>query len=929
SLTVNTGGVTGFGNGGADNVGGIRALASLTTDDAGVIGERTVFNILGGTSVTTTTTQTYNDAVTLMLDTVLASTAAGNISFNSTVDTDAAALAVRSLTVNTGGVTGFGNGGADNVGGIRALASLTTDDAGVIGERTVFDIANTVVTLNADGTVATVTTPSVITTGAQLYGDAVVLAQDTVLRSTGAGVLGNITFNSTVDSLTAGSERLLAIETLGTLTFRTSVGSQVALSSLTAGVGAAQPARVILNDDPTDLRNVGYGSDVVTIRGQRYNSANIDLGMDLVSTESSGLLGGIVLGNPGASIVLVNDASLTSGSPATPAAAPFAQGNIVVNGNVTNQAGETHGLYINTLDSDGTIILNGNVGTNASGLSFFEVKSKSTVSIPAIDVFASLIGLVSTAGNVSQDITAGHFLEAANLYVQSGTGFVQLRRAGNSFGNVAGSAETHIVIRDDDTGLVPAGLTIGEVDFAAGPDLVISNANVAGASAGTLTGLTTPQAVGVNSIALIANGSVSTLGAAAITTNHLGVFAGGDVDITTSVANLTVLARNQVTTPENVSFFKMPTDVNVETGGITIAGIKENGGIRFDDTPGSPALLAGNLTVRQTGDLKLAGIAIGEGKVFDLITTAGTAQTVTQSHGITAPTFKVTSANGTIQLDRLNNGPTGNLGFSLNRIDTLGAVMVTAGDFVLFDGAGGLGLSGNITTENGGVKVVTTGGMKLANSLTLTAGNQLLASNDPSGNAMVLVSNHNSPEGIVNGNNNFNAAGKILTIKLANNRKGVIYVDSQSKSNFNGINFSSFSPITPYDNNSGNTLNSISFGAGNLTLAIAGRLDVVDLAGQLDTDDILRRIRELSDPSQYVNVDIDEDELRKLRQKLQAQAKRKGGIVTPSSYGGIQLTGFDYMLRSNAEAKKERNEPLTPEEQSDLQISVLQGLPLN
>ena len=83
--------------------------------------------------------------------------AAGDIAFNATVNTDAGAAANRALTVNTAGRTLFGDGGADNVGVIRALASLTTDAGGT----TVFNIAGGA--------------QSVLTSGTQTYNDAVAL----------------------------------------------------------------------------------------------------------------------------------------------------------------------------------------------------------------------------------------------------------------------------------------------------------------------------------------------------------------------------------------------------------------------------------------------------------------------------------------------------------------------------------------------------------------------------------------------------------------------------------------------------------------------------------------------------------------------------------------------------------------------------------
>jgi hypothetical protein len=86
TVDVNTAGNTLFN----DNV----SVAQLTTDAPGTVQ-------INAATVTTSGAQTYNDAFTLLKNTTLASTAAGDIGFNSTVD------GAKSLTVNTAGNTNF------------------------------------------------------------------------------------------------------------------------------------------------------------------------------------------------------------------------------------------------------------------------------------------------------------------------------------------------------------------------------------------------------------------------------------------------------------------------------------------------------------------------------------------------------------------------------------------------------------------------------------------------------------------------------------------------------------------------------------------------------------------------------------------------------------------------------------------------------
>jgi hypothetical protein len=108
--------------------------------------------------------QVYDEAVTLDSDATLTSTDNGGISFNNTVD------GAHALTVNTGGVTAFGA----NVGSTTALTSVTT---------------------NAGG--ATHIHGNVTTTGAQTFGDAVILGADAMFASAGGRT---ITFGSTVET---------------------------------------------------------------------------------------------------------------------------------------------------------------------------------------------------------------------------------------------------------------------------------------------------------------------------------------------------------------------------------------------------------------------------------------------------------------------------------------------------------------------------------------------------------------------------------------------------------------------------------------------------------------------------------------------------------------------------------------------------------
>jgi len=126
-------------------------------------------------AITTSGTQTYNDAVTLTGATTLASSGNGAIAFNGTVN------GAQTLAVNTTGATTF----ASAVGGTTALTSLTT---------------------NAGGTTS-IGGSSVRTTGNQTYNDNVSLGAPTTFVTTANGSItanGGVAANGHLLTIAAG-----------------------------------------------------------------------------------------------------------------------------------------------------------------------------------------------------------------------------------------------------------------------------------------------------------------------------------------------------------------------------------------------------------------------------------------------------------------------------------------------------------------------------------------------------------------------------------------------------------------------------------------------------------------------------------------------------------------------------------------------------
>ncbi len=173
---------------------------------------------INGGIVKTTDYQTYNDPVTLGAGTTLNGT---NVTFGNTLDSQ---TADRTLLVNDSGITKF----QDEVGGIDALASLTTDSPG-----------------------STELWNNVTTTGTQTYNDYVDLMGDVTAEST---LDATIKFAKTVD----GGHNLI-VNTAGNTQFFGNVGSDEPLTTLTTDVGGT----TYVKGDVTTTSGIHFGDDVI------------------------------------------------------------------------------------------------------------------------------------------------------------------------------------------------------------------------------------------------------------------------------------------------------------------------------------------------------------------------------------------------------------------------------------------------------------------------------------------------------------------------------------------------------------------------------------------------------------------------------------------------------------------------------------------
>src|SRR5262249_4238468 len=217
-LTINGTGTTKF----SGVVGGVHAIDSLNIAPTGN-------TVITTTSITTGgNTQTYNNPVTLTMDTSLSDTGSG-LFFNNTVDSDADATP-RSLTLTTSGSPAAVQFSGGAVGGGPKLHNLTISNTRTL---TLAPPANPflpgALLQNGAGSVSTagsITTNS----GTVTFSTAVTLTGAVALSTTGGATAGaNINFNTTVD----GGGGLTATSGTATVSFGAAVGSSTPLANLT------------------------------------------------------------------------------------------------------------------------------------------------------------------------------------------------------------------------------------------------------------------------------------------------------------------------------------------------------------------------------------------------------------------------------------------------------------------------------------------------------------------------------------------------------------------------------------------------------------------------------------------------------------------------------------------------------------------------
>jgi len=693
-LTVNTTGTTSFGG----DVGAGTPLTSLTTNAGGMVlinaatvhttGDQTfhdivslqrgttftasvlTFNdavvgagdlsvvgaaVLNAGTISTSGAQSYSAATTLMRDTVLTA-GAGGVSFGGAVD------GAYALTVNTRGDTTF----LGTVGATQALTNLTTD-------------ASTAGSVHLSG-------GSVTTTGAQSYGEAVVLGANTTLSSTGSG---DISFGNTLDGAYS-----LAVNTAGVTRFNGVVGAGTALSSLTTDA----PGSVVMNAGTVTTSGAQTYNDAMSLsRGTTLTSsadtlhfvsiadgvssfdlnvntatalalADVDIGGNLhVTTQATGVaqqasthvwVGGTSTFT--ADTGTLQDAALTSTDNRF---AGLLTLNAANNGSWRDVSVKTTvPLSVAPLQSAGAVSL----ATQGAALTTSSISTSGSVSVDTRDANGVggpvSLGAATVSGNLAVQTGGGNVAQTGQLVVTgntsvtAGTGTVTLLNALNSFGGTLALQGTSTSVATsgnlqlasvNNTGPMVLRAPNGAIDlgtaFITGGDLTLEslgNMSLGGANiTGSLNMSSTQgtvsfgQATVTGDLTATTQGNQVDLGSANV---------GGSLNVQTNGGNV-VQQPPTNSTPNAALHVTGTTNINAGTGNVTLPNIPNQFGAAIS---------------LQANDVQLVG---SNNLILGPSTITGNAQVTAATGNITqtaplsvAGTSTLTATLGDVTLDQAN-----------------------------------------------------------------------------------------------------------------------------------------------------------------------------------------------------------------------------------------------------------------------------------
>lgn len=808
TLGINTDGNTTF-NGA---IGTNSALNSLTTDAIGT----TNFN---GGSITSTGSQTFNDAVLLGDNTILTSTGIGDITFESTLD------GAFALGINTDGNTNF-NG---TVGNNSALTSLITDTIG---------------TTNING-------GSVITTGNQTYNDVVLLGANTVLTSSGTG---DITFESTLNGAFT-----LDINTDGNTTFNGAVGNNSELNNLTTdAIGSTNinGGSVTTSGNQTYNDAVLLGANTIltsTVTGDITFESTLDGAFTLgINTNGNTIFNGAVGNNSVLTSLTTNAIGTTNingGSVTTTGNQTYNDAVILGNNTVLNTTGigditfesTLDGMFTLDINTDGNTIFNAAVGNNIALTSLTTDVNGTTAinggSVTTTDAQTYNDAITLDASTTFTSTTTGDI--TFNSSLTGGTGFSIDITSQNEV-NIIGTfmIDTNVTV-DAGTDILVSSLlssATGDITLRANNDINLSStASILSQTNGQITLTADNDGVGGGSITMASGSTVESQGGL-VQFSANGMIAvssitttGGRVELTSTNGNI---RDNDITATKNVTANQLVINSNAGIGqfadaidtAISFLEADAGTGGLFLDNMGNMTI--GNITaqVGLDADLDILVNAMGTLNISENVqsTTGSVEMNATDTLTADVATTIATFGTGALLITSTRNIKL-NSGSNLRTVDggiTLLANNggVTAGEFTGIEAE-----NATIeTTGDGNISLTGFGGTDALTSdhhgIHLHSGTSV-TSTDTGASAGTITINGTGGTGIANNRGVFiegastnvtSVDGNIQIFADASNGNGFVLADQASiVSNGNGANAATIAINgTTSSDNAGVTINS-------------------------------------------------------------------------------------------------------------------------
>ncbi len=833
NLTVNSGGITDF--------GGTVNAQSLTTD-------------VGGTTkiqsnVTTNNGQSYGDAVTLTNSSTILTTTNNPITFNNTLDGQSSGT--NSLTLNSGsGDVTFKN----NIGATQSLGNLTVNSGGTTSFQGTVNAQS--LTTDVGGT--TKIQNNVTTNNGQSYGDAVTLTNSSTLTTTN----NPITFNSTVDGQSSGTNSLTLNSGSGDVTFKNNIGATQSLGNLTVNSGGTTDFGGTVNAQSlaTDVGGITkIQNNVTTNNGQSYGDA---VTLTNSSTTFTNNIGAINFNNTlDGQTSGTNSLTLNSGSGditfKNNIGATQSLGNLTVNSGGTTSFQGTVNAQSLTTDVGGTTKIQNNVTTN-NGQSYGDAVTLTNSST-----------LTTTNNPITFNSTVdGQSSGTNSLTLNSGNGDVTFKNnigATQSLGNLTvnsgGTTDFGGTVNAQSLTTYVGGITKIQSNVTTNNGQSYGDAVTLTNSSTTLTTTNNPitfnstvdgQSSGTNSLTLNSGsgdvtfknniGATQSLGNLAVNSGGTTDF-GGTVNaqsLTTDVGGITKI-QNNVTTNNGQSYGDAVTLTNSSTTLTTT-----NNPITFNNTLDGQTSGTNSLTLNSgSGDVtfknnigatqSLGNLTVNSGGTTDFGGTVNAQSLTTDVGGITKIQSNVTTNNGQSYGDAvtLTNSST-TLTTTNNPItfnSTVDGQSSGTNSLTLNSGSGDVTFKNNIgATKSLGNLIVNSegitnfGGTVNAQSLTIDVGgitkiqNNVTTNNGQSyGDALTLT---NSSTTLTNNNGaiNFN---NTLDGQTSGTNSLIINTDNLVFSNQIGVN-QAFKDISIQTQQALNLNNSIQTDKGNVTITSPG-----------------------------------------------------------------------------------------------------------